>query len=199
MLHIQNNSDTVIIVLHEIYGLNQHMHDVCDLLAEQRFDVICPNLLERKLVFDYSEEEAAYRHYREQVGFTGAHHTIKTILSDMADAYKQTFIIGFSAGATVAWMCSEEECVDGIVGFYGSRIRNYSELVPQCPVLLFFAQEERSFDVDELISILKAKPIDIHTFSGKHGFSDSYSSNYDAESADKAFSIMNDFLRSMKC
>ncbi|MGG4152423.1 hypothetical protein [Peribacillus muralis] len=42
-------------------------------------------------------------------------------------------------GAIVAWMCSEEECVDGIAGFYGSPIRNYSELVPQYPVLLFFA------------------------------------------------------------
>ncbi|WP_260320104.1 MULTISPECIES: dienelactone hydrolase family protein [Peribacillus] len=114
---------------------------------------------ERELVFGYSEKEAAYRHFREKVGITGA-------LNEILIRYKHVFIIGFSAGATVAWICSEEECVDGIVGFYGSRIRNYSELVPQCPVLLFFAQEERSFDVDELISILKAKPIDIHTFSG---------------------------------
>ncbi|WP_057913783.1 dienelactone hydrolase family protein [Peribacillus muralis] len=197
MLHIKNYSDTVILVVHEIYGLNRHMHDFCDVLAEQGFAVMCPNLLERKLAFDYSCEEEAYRHFMEGVGFRGALDKVKAILLDIKDVYKRIFVIGFSAGATVAWMCSEGECVDGIVGYYGSRIRNYSGLVPQCPVLLFFAQEERSFDVNELISSLQSKPIDIHTFNGKHGFSDSHNSNYDGESAERAFSIMIDFLRSM--
>ncbi len=51
---------------------------------------------------------------------------------------KRFSILGFGAEATVAWLCSEEECVDGIVGYYGSRIRNYAELAPRCPALLFF-------------------------------------------------------------
>ena len=47
MLNIQKKSDTVIIVIHEIYGLNQHMQGYCELLSNQGFDVICPDLLER--------------------------------------------------------------------------------------------------------------------------------------------------------
>ncbi|BCE10035.1 dienelactone hydrolase family protein [Bacillus paralicheniformis] len=60
MIHIQNKSDTAVIVLHEIYGINRHMHDVCQLIAEQGFDVICPNLLNRDQPFEYAEEKAAY-------------------------------------------------------------------------------------------------------------------------------------------
>ncbi|WHY55829.1 dienelactone hydrolase family protein [Peribacillus simplex] len=194
MLHIQKNSDTVIIVIHEIYGLNQHMQGYCELLSKQGFDVICPNLLERETPFDYSQEEAAYRHFMENVGFMGALHKIKDILSDIEDEYQKIFILGFSAGATVAWLCSEEECVDGIVGYYGSRIRNYAELAPQCPALLFFPLEEPSFNVDELISALEIENVEIHKFNGEHGFSDPYNSKYHAESAQAAVSKMMKFF-----
>jgi dienelactone hydrolase len=194
MLNIQKNSDTVIIVIHEIYGLNRHMQGFCELLSKQGFDVICPDLLERERPFDYSEEDAAYRHFIENVGFTGALFKIKDIVSDIKDAYQKIFILGFSAGATVAWLCSEEECVDGIVGYYGSRIRNYAELAPRCPALLFFPQEEPSFNVDELISALESKDVEVHKFMGGHGFSDPYHSKYHAESAQAAVSKMLEFF-----
>jgi dienelactone hydrolase len=194
MLNIQKKSDTVIIVIHEIYGLNQHMQGYCELLSSQGFDVICPDLLERERPFDYSQEDAAYRHFMENVGFTGALYKIKDILSDIKDEYQKIFILGFSAGATVAWLCSEEECVDGIVGYYGSRIRNYAELAPRCPALLFFPLEEPSFNVDELISALESKNAEVHKFMGEHGFSDPYHSKYHAESAQAAVSKMMKFF-----
>lgn len=194
MLHIQKDSDTVIIVIHEIYGLNEHMQGFCESLSNQGFDVICPNLLDRETPFDYSQEDAAYRHFMENVGFTGALHKIKDILSDVQAEYQKIFILGFSAGATVAWLCSEDECVDGMVGYYGSRIRNYVELTPQCPTLLFFPQEESAFNVDELILALEIKNIEVHKFNGKHGFSDPYSSKYHVESAQNAFSKMMKFF-----
>lgn len=194
MLNIQKKSDTVIIVIHEIYGLNQHMQGYCELLSSQGFDVICPDLLERERPFDYSQEDAAYRHFMENVGFTGALYKIKDILSDIKDEYQKFFILGFSAGATVAWLCSEEECVDGIVGYYGSRIRNYAELAPRCPALLFFPLEEPSFNVDELISALESKNAEVHKFMGEHGFSDPYHSKYHAESAQAAVSKMMKFF-----
>ncbi|MCT4479212.1 dienelactone hydrolase family protein [Peribacillus frigoritolerans] len=194
MLHIQKKSDTVVIVIHEIYGLNQHMQGYCELLSKQGFDVICPDLLDREMPFDYSQEDAAYRHFMENVGFTGASYKIKDIVSDIKDEYQKIFILGFSAGATVAWLCSEEECVDGIVGYYGSRIRNYAELAPRCPALLFFPLEEPSFNVDELISVLERTNVEVHKFNGKHGFSDPYNSKYHAESAQAAVSKMMKFF-----
>lgn len=54
------------------------------------------------------------------------------------------------------------------------------------------SQEEKSFNVDELISTLEN--IEIHKFKGKHGFSDPYSLQYNEESAQKAFSEMVNFL-----
>ncbi|MEH7110202.1 dienelactone hydrolase family protein, partial [Bacillus sp. JJ1764] len=40
MIQFKNRSDTVIILIHEIYGINQHMQSYCELLSKQGFDVI---------------------------------------------------------------------------------------------------------------------------------------------------------------
>ncbi|MED1467602.1 dienelactone hydrolase family protein [Bacillus salipaludis] len=194
MLQILKKSGNLIVVIHEIYGINQHIKDFCDLLSKQDFDVICPNLLEREQPFDYSEEETAYLNFMENVGFSDAVHKIKNLLLGVKNNYQKIYIIGFSVGATVAWLCSEEECLDGVVGYYGSRIRNFKQIVPRCPTILFFPQEEQSFSVDDLISNLDKKNLEIYKCFGQHGFSDPYSSKYNEKSSQNAFNEMLKFL-----
>ncbi|RXJ04404.1 dienelactone hydrolase family protein [Anaerobacillus alkaliphilus] len=192
------NSDSVIIVIHEIYGINQHMKNFCESLSEQNFDVFCPDLYESHTPFEYHQEKVAYHHFMENVGFDKALHKIKDILSDIKNQYKRIFIVGFSVGATIAWLCSEDESVDGIVGYYGSRIRNYVGILPKSPVMLFFSTEEKSCNVDELISTLDKKNSKLYKFSGQHGFSDAYSSKYNEESAQKAYTQMMNFFQKLR-
>ncbi|MGG1636677.1 dienelactone hydrolase family protein [Paenibacillus sp. FSL K6-3182] len=199
MISIINGSETLIIVIHEIYGINRHMQHICQSLADHDFDVICPNLLVQEVPFDYANEETAYRHFMENVGFIKASNQIKQLVFDKRANYKKVFLAGFSVGATAAWLCSEEPEVDGIAAYYGSRIRNYTELLPKCPTILFFPQEELSFHVDDLISILsKNDANEIHKFSGQHGFSDPYSHKYNEQSAQKAFSEMVGFFHNIE-
>ncbi|MDR6999631.1 dienelactone hydrolase family protein [Neobacillus niacini] len=195
MLQILKKSGNLIIVIHEIYGINQHIKNFCDIFSKQDFDVICPNLLEREQPFDYSQEEIAYRNFMENVGFSEAVLKIKKLLLDVKNDYQKIYIIGFSVGATVAWLCSEEDCLDGVVAYYGSRIRNYKQIVPLCPTVLFFPQVEQSFNVDELISNLDKKNIEIHKFNGQHGFSDPYSTKFNEKSSQNAFNKMLNFLK----
>ena len=195
MLQLLKKSEKLIIVIHEIYGINQHMKNFCNLLSNEDFDVICPNLLERDQSFDYSEEEIAYLSFMENVGFTDATHKIKNLLLDVKNKYQKIYIIGFSVGATVAWLCSEEDCLDGVVGYYGSRIRNYTQLVPRCPTILFFPQEEETFSVDELISNLQIKNLEIYKYFGQHGFSDPYSIKFNEKSYQNTLNEMLKFLK----
>ncbi|RIX51410.1 dienelactone hydrolase family protein [Paenibacillus nanensis] len=197
MIRIQHNADTLLVVIHEIYGLNRHMEGICESLAEQGFDVICPNLLKRKTPFPYSEEEMAYQYFMNNVGFARVCQEVIAIVNEAKRKYRRVVLIGFSVGATAAWLCSGHEGVDGIVGYYGSRIRNYTEITPKCPVLLFFPQEERSFQVDELISTLQRKGTAVYKFEGLHGFSDPCSSKYKEQSAQQAFSLMMSFIQSI--
>ncbi|WP_026583627.1 dienelactone hydrolase family protein [Bacillus sp. J33] len=194
MINIHKRSNTVIIVVHEIYGINRHMKNVCQSLSEKKFDVICPNLLKQEEPFNYSQEEAAYQNFMENIGFTNASDKIKSVVFDMKDKYEKVYIAGFSVGATIAWLCSEVDCLDGIVGYYGSRIRSYLGINPLCPTMLFFPEREQSFHVDELILSLKEKNIEVYKFSGQHGFSDPYSPKYNVNSEYEAYNRMVDFF-----
>jgi len=191
---IQPGSTTAVIVVHEIYGLNRHMKDICRSLGEQGVDVFCPDLLGRP-AFDYVEEHEAYRFFMNNVGFLNAKHNVEEVIDDVRAAYEKVVIVGFSVGATVAWLCSEDERVDGVVGYYGSRIRQFSELKPSCPVLLVFPRNEPSFDVAELLLSLQKRNVSYLQLEGEHGFSDPYSDRFDEMSAQEAFREMSRFIK----
>ncbi|USG68353.1 dienelactone hydrolase family protein [Brevibacillus ruminantium] len=191
MIHIEQNAKTLILVVHEIYGINEQMKMICTSLAGRGFDVMCPNLLQHKTAFDYAQEEIAYRHFREEVGFEKAAQFIKSCVREQRARYSSIYLVGFSVGATIAWLCSGEEGIKGVVGFYGSRIRDYAGITPSCSVLLFFPEEEPFFSVDELIAQLKEKEIELYQLPGQHGFADPYSKKYREESAKIAFQKMD--------
>lgn len=191
---IQQGSSTAVIVIHEIYGLNRHMKDICRLLGELGVDVFCSDLLGRP-AFDYAEEREAYRYFMEGVGFSRAKRIVEDQIDDLRSTYEKVVIVGFSVGATVAWLCSEDGRIDGVVGYYGSRIRQFSELKPNCPVLLFFPRKEPSFDVAELLLLLQKKNVSYCQFEGEHGFSDPYLGRFDEMSSQEAFREMSRFIR----
>ncbi|WKB36198.1 dienelactone hydrolase family protein [Terrilactibacillus sp. S3-3] len=106
-------------------------------------------------------------------------------------------MLGFSVGATIAWLCSENKACDFAIGCYGSRIRYYTDIKPLCPVLLIFPTDEKSFDIQALIKVLENKHagnLDIRIFPGSHGFIDRFSEHFHVESADKALQYIDSFL-----
>ncbi|MCC5465426.1 dienelactone hydrolase family protein [Pelosinus baikalensis] len=183
MLIHKNNSNTLIIVLHEIYGINKHIKQVCKELSKRKYDIIVPNLLNDRIMFRYDQEQIAYSYFINKIGFEIAMKQIEEILYSVRSNYKKIYVLGYSIGATLAWLCSQTGLCDLVVGFYGSRIRENIAIVPQCPTLLFFPTEEKSFDVDDLIMQLsEINNISVKKLSGKHGFADQFSKNYNNKS-----------------
>jgi len=197
VIRIERNSNTAILVLHEIYGLNQHIKEVCEYYAKEGFDVICPDLIGKKIAFEYSQEAIAYKHFMENVGFEKTKVFVERIIKEERIRYKKIFLLGYSMGATVAWICSENENIcDGIIGIYGSRIRDYQGINPQNPTLLIFPEEESSFQVKKLVFNLKDKQnTEIEILPGKHGFCDQFSANYLPTSENMARKLVGQFIK----
>ena len=197
MIRIQNDSDTVIILVHEIYGINDHIMGECNRLAEEKYDVLCPNLLtNRQAPFSYSEELIAYHYFTQNIGFSLAQQQVEELSLRIRDQYRYCFIIGYSIGATIAWLCSQrKDLYNGVVGFYGSRIRDYKAIEPKCPVLLFFPKTEENFDVDCLMQDLSVNK-NVHAVKADalHGFADPWSSKYCKEASEKLFAKTIDFI-----
>ncbi|MHC1683081.1 MAG: dienelactone hydrolase family protein [Clostridiaceae bacterium] len=198
-MKIINNSHSVIIVLHEIYGINHHIQMVCEKLSKKGYDIICPNLLGLNQPFNYHSQEEAYQHFTNNVGFDSAVQQVKQVITQARKQYRQIYLLGYSIGATIAWLCGGEENIcDGIIGYYGSRIRDYTNITPQCPSLLIFASEEKSFNVQELVNTLEKRNSNVFILKGKHGFCDTFSRNYCEQSFEQAEKLADNFLRVLK-
>ena len=197
MRTLLSNSDSVIIVLHEIYGINQHINKVCEYYETAGFDIICPNLLNLNESFDYTLEEEAYKYFIQNIGFELASQRVKSLVEQVRPKYKQVFILGFSIGATIAWLCSNSDIkCDGIIGYYGSRISDYPYITPKCKTLLIFASREKSFKVNDLICNLNKKTnVSAHIIYGNHGFSDPFSKDYCDKSFLDAEKLAKDFFK----
>ncbi|MBP1864327.1 dienelactone hydrolase [Clostridium tetanomorphum] len=195
-MKIINNSDSVIIVLHEIYGINQHIQMVCKKFSMNGYDIICPNLIDKPQPFNYDLEQEAYEYFMNNIGFDSAVQQVKQVIIQAKKQYKNIYLIGYSVGATIAWLCSgEENMCNGIIGYYGSRIRDYRNITPKCPVLLIFSTEENSFNIKELVYSLKKQSINVYMLKGKHGFSNPFYKNYCEQSFEKAEKLVDNFLK----
>jgi dienelactone hydrolase len=192
MKKIVEPHSAAIIILHEIYGLNPFIKALSRDLRKQGFEVICPNLLKRDC-FSYAEAQEAYAYFTTEVGFD-AYQSIVKLIEQLKKTYMQVFVMGFSVGATIAWRCSETHDCDGIIGFYGSRIRDYLELVPVCPVLLLFADQE-AFDVAAVIREVRKKPmVSTQLLLARHGYMDHNSTAYDQNQAQKSWAWISEFF-----
>ena len=197
MIAIKKGNKNAVILLHEIYGINGHMRALCQKYAGFGYDVYCPDLTGRGKPFSYDRQEDAYAFFLKQGGFD-CYIAVNVLLEDLARCYDNIFMIGFSAGATVAWRCAQRGLASGIAGYYGSRIRDYTLVSPKCPVLLAFAEND-SFDVHALAKKMKNREnTKVAILKGMHGFADPYGKRFDKASADMAEEMVRAFLKKCK-
>ncbi|MEK4932336.1 MULTISPECIES: dienelactone hydrolase family protein [Bacillus] len=186
-----------LVVVHEIYGVNDHMQHVIDRFTSSHIDVFCPNLLQSQHAFHYSDEEKAYQHFMNHTGFDYGKNQIKKFITGLSNSYTHIGLIGFSVGATIAWLCSNNPKIDFIIGCYGSRIRDYVHIKPTCATLLIFPEQEASFSVSSLIQTLQQQNnplLKINQLHGEHGFLNPYTEKYNEHSTKQAYNLIDSFL-----
>lgn len=195
MICLKGNAGAAVILLHEIYGINRHIRESCSRFRSAGFDVYCPDLYPDGRVFSYAQQQEAYEYFTEHAGFSSS-EKIAACIRNIRPAYKTVFLIGYSVGASIAWKCSASGLCDGVIGYYGSRIRDFMDVVPKCQTLLIFASEESSFDPSELhFSKEQTALTDVHILNGRHGFCDPFSENFNPESAADARQLTVHFLK----
>ncbi|GGJ77897.1 dienelactone hydrolase [Anoxybacillus voinovskiensis] len=199
MLKHCNDSNVAVVLIHEIYGINDHMKYAAQMITAQGYDVYCPNLLNRE-AFHYNDEKEAYQYFRNEIGFEQAKHQTLNLAQSLKQKYETVVFWGYSVGATVAWLCSEYDGIgDAAIGYYGSRIRDYTDLRPKMSVLLLFAEQEPSVDVHQLTERLSCTSgVNIEMVEGAHGFADPFSRFYHPESEKRALDWSFKFIETIR-
>ena len=199
-----------VVVIQEIFGVNQVMRDITDGLAAQGFLAICPDLFWRiEPGIDITDKtEAAWKRAFELFNAFDVDAGVKDIGATIAHIRADTGCNGkvgaegFCLGGLLAFLTATRTDVDAAVGYYGvgidSRLAEADKLTD--PLLLHIAEEDQFVPKAaqaQITSALKNHPqVQLYSYPGRdHAFARVGGEHYDAGDAAKAGVRTLDFLK----
>lgn len=173
--HKPANASVGLIVLQEIFGVNSHIRNVCDLFADQGYHVISPAL------FDRAERNASlgYETSDIQKGLALRENIQpeKTLLDIIAAAqhlnYTKIGIVGYCWGGSLSWRAATETKLFSAAScWYGAMIPSLLDHPHHCPIQMHFGELDHSIPLDAIDKIRQAyHDVDIYTYeNADHGF-----------------------------
>jgi carboxymethylenebutenolidase len=202
----------VVLVCQEIFGVHEHIKDLCRRLAKQGYFAIAPELYVRqgdprkigdigtlmKDIVSKVPDEQVMKDFDACVAYAEAHAK--------ADARKLA-ITGFCYGGRIVWLyCAHSKKVKAGVAWYGRLVGDATPLTPKypldiaaqlnCPVLGLYGGADQGIpleSVERMRAALKAagKKSEIHVYDGApHAFNADYRPSYRKEAAEDGWRRM---------
>ena len=190
-----------VVVIQEIFGVNQVMRDVCDRLAAAGYLAVCPDLFWRlEPGVDITDQSKAewdkafdlMTRFDIDQGVEDIRATIDQVRgSDGCNG--KVGAVGYCLGGRLAYLTATRTDSDGSVGYYGVGIEAYLGEAEKLahPLMLHIAEEDGFVPKEAqalIVGALKDHPqVSIHTYPGcDHAFARPGGAHYDAAAASQA-------------
>jgi carboxymethylenebutenolidase len=196
-----------VVVIQEIFGVNEWLRGICDWLAKAGFISVAPDLfhrLERNVqLTDKTDEEWKkafwfYENFDVNQGVLDLMDTVEAARK-LPGCNGKVGTIGFCLGGKLAYLMAARSQTDANVGYYGVQIeKSLDEDVSQ-PLVLHIAEADPYVNHEAQAQIKQAlrenKQVTIHVYPGQdHAFTREGGAHYDKASADLAHKRTVDFL-----
>lgn len=175
-----------LLLIQEIFGVTDHIRELCDGYAAEGYEVIAPSFydrLERGFEADYSEASIQ----------KGVQYSTATPWDQVAgdaqaaiDALKPPiFVTGYCWGGAATWLVACHcEGVAAAAGFYGRRISELIDETPKAPTILHYGKTDASIPMEKVEEIREKHPdVPIYLYDAGHGFVSDRRRDYHEDSA----------------
>jgi len=199
-----------VVVIQEIFGVNQVMRDIADGLAGQGYLAICPDLFWRiEPGIDITDQTQAewdrafelFNAFDVEAGVKDIAATIDAVRRDPRCSGK-VGAVGFCLGGLLAYLTGCRTDADASVGYYGVGIERYTAEADRLvnPLMLHIAEEDQFVPkpAQALIkTALRNHPqATLYSYPGRdHAFARPGGEHYDANDAALAGSRTRDFFK----
>ncbi len=190
-----------LVVVQEIFGVNQHIRRVTDAWARDGFLAVAPALFDRiekgvELGYEGADMDRA-RTFIPRFDMEKSVLDVQAAVDYAArDTGKKVGVVGYCLGGTLAWLAATRLPVQAAVGYYGGRIAQYVNEQPHAPVMLHFGREDKHIPEEEVNTIKAAHPeVEIHWYDAGHGFNCDSRTSYSPDEAGIARQRSLKFLR----
>lgn len=166
-----------VIVIQEIFGLDQYVQADVARWAERGFEVVAPSMFDR--------QEKGFTAEHDEAGFAGG---IKNAMANgpdnaMGDIQAcidylaprgPVFIVGYCYGGSMVWLAASRlKGLSAGASYYGSQVGQMAALPLSCPVIVHLGRKDGHIPADDIKAAVAAAhpevPVYIYEASG-HGF-----------------------------
>lgn len=191
-----------LVVIQEIFGVNDHIREVTDSYANEGYFAVAPALFDRidkgiELGYDGDNVQRAMT-LMNQLDIHKALLDVDAALGFVRQQTgKKAGVLGFCFGGLVAWLSASRLHPDAVVGFYPGRIGDYASEKPKVPVQLHFGRLDTHIPADQVNKVHAAHhDVEINWYANAgHAFNCAPRPSYNPQAAALARSRTLTFLK----
>lgn len=169
-----------LVVLQEIFGVNDHIRATTDAYAAQGYLAVAPATFHRiqaDVDMGYTPDDIAagvkLKAAVEGLPAPGVMPDIEAAVAYAAQAGK-VGIVGYCWGGLLAWRAASElQSVSAVVSYYGGGMTTPAEVARQarCPLMCHFGELDHAIPVETARAFAQVHPeVTVHIYPAKHGF-----------------------------
>ncbi|MEE1555902.1 MAG: dienelactone hydrolase family protein, partial [Alphaproteobacteria bacterium] len=152
-----------IVVIQEIFGVNDHIREVCDGFAADGYLAIAPALYDRtdnkNCQLGYTPDDIAVgRDLKDVFSWDLCMLDVKAVVDVMTGEGLKIGTVGYCWGGTISYLAGTRLPVAASVVYYGGQIMPYVNEKEGCPMLMHFGEHDAGIPLDDVAAIGKAHP-----------------------------------------
>ena len=175
-----------LVLVQEIFGVTDHIRELCEGFAEDGYEVIAPSFYDRLapgFQTDFVPEGVEKgKTLSEATPWDQVQGDLQAAIDALAGP---VFVTGFCWGGAAAWLAACRcEGLAAAACFYGRRISELVDETPKVPTILHFGKTDASIPPEKVEEIAQRHPdLPIYMYDAGHGFASDRRRDYDADSA----------------
>jgi carboxymethylenebutenolidase len=182
-----------IVVIQEIFGVNSHIRNIYDRLANDGYTAIAPAIFDRvepDFQSGYSPDEVAVaRKFVANPDWPAMLRDTQAAIDAVKDI-GPVGIIGFCLGGSIAYAAATKlSGLSAAVGYYGGAVVRFADDKPTVPTQLHFGEKDTGIPLSDVETIKAKRPeVEVFIYPGaQHGFGCDERASYDKASSDLAW------------
>ena len=190
-----------IVVIQEIFGVNQHIRKVTDFFAAQGYLALAPCFFDHikpGVELGYTPDTMAEgRKFVMELGVDKAVQDVDAAISALkARGVKKVAVTGFCWGGTITWLSATRLKPDAAIGYYGGGIYGTKSEKPTVPTMLHFGDKDMHIPMAHVNEIRALHPeVQVFDYPADHGFHCDERGSYDAAASKKAMERTLEFMK----
>lgn len=190
-----------IVVIQEIFGVNQHIRKVTDFFASQGYIALAPRFFDHiktGIELGYTPDTIAEgRGYVMTPGFTDkAVQDAEAAIQELKKlGAKKVGVTGYCWGGTISWLAATRLKPDAVSGYYGGGIHGARNEKPTVPTQLHFGDKDMHIPMTHVNELRKLHPdVQIFDYPADHGFHCDERGSWDAAASKQAMARTLEFF-----